>query len=114
MVKQFALGFLTSTIVISLCIWLARDQIIKWASMGYETIDQPALLLRNIELRKNGKVVGKIDSGTAILVKGRAKDSPMEYFSLLMGWENRGVDDKEVYRFLPKDESTLVEVVVSP
>jgi len=109
--KNFAFGFLTAAVVLLLAVWLARYEIIKWASVGYEAIDRPAVLLTNIELRQNGKGVGKMNEGAVVFVKGRAKDSPMEYFSVSLGWENRGIDDKTVYRVLTKEESVMVEMV---
>ena len=109
--KNFAFGFLTAAVVLLLAVWLARHEIIKWASVGYEVIDRPAVLLTNIELRQNGKEVGKMDKGAVVFVKGRAKDSPMEYFSVSLGRENRGIDDKTVYRVLTKEESVMVEMV---
>jgi hypothetical protein len=80
--------------------------------VGYEVVDQPAILLTDIELRQNGKEVGRINRGTAVFAKGRAKDSPMEYFSVSLGWENRGVEAQKVYRLLPKEESVFVEMVI--
>jgi hypothetical protein len=56
--------------------------------------------------------VGKIDKGTVVFIKGRAKDSPMEYFTVSLGWENRGVDAQKVYRVISKEESSLVEMVL--
>jgi hypothetical protein len=110
--KYFALGFITATAIIVLGIWLGRHQIIKWASVAYESVEKPAILLTDVELRQNGKQIGKVDKGAVVLVKGRAKDSPMEYFSVPLGWENRGVDAKTVYRILPQDDSSMVEMVL--
>jgi hypothetical protein len=36
----------------------------------------------------------------------------MEYFTVSLGWENRGVDAQKVYRVISKEESSLVEMVL--
>ena len=110
--RNFLFGFVAGAVILTLIAWFARQEILKWLSVGYESIDSPAVLLTDIELRQNGKEVGRVNKGTVVLLKGRAKDSPMEYFSISLGWETRGIDDKNVYRPVPKDQSTMVEMVV--
>jgi hypothetical protein len=112
--KHFVFGFITAAIVISAAVWLGRQEIVKWAAVGYEPVDRPAMLLVNVELRQNGKEVGKLSKGAPVFVKGRAKDSPMEYFSISAGWENRGVEADKVYRILSKNEAAFVEIVIPP
>jgi hypothetical protein len=70
------------------------------------------MLLLDVELRQKGKAVGNVNKGTVVVMKGRAKDSPMEYLLVPLGWENRGIDADKVYRILPKDQSTFVEMVL--
>ena len=110
--KHFAVGFVTALVVVALAAWLGRSDIIKWVSIGYESVDQPIELLTTIELQQKGKAVGKIEKGTVLVIKGRAKDSPLEYFSVPLGWENRGVESQKVYRLIPKDQSAFVDMVV--
>jgi|SRR6266853_3541642 len=110
--RNFLFGFVAGVAILLVVAWFARQDLLKWISVAYETVDSPAVLLTDIELRQNGKEVGRVNKGTVILLKGRAKDSPMEYFSVSVGWENRGVDDKGVYRAVPKDQSTMVEMVI--
>jgi hypothetical protein len=113
--KYFALGFVTAAVVLAVGVWFAwrdREQIVKWISVGYEPVDRPAVLLTDVELRQKGEAVGTLNKGTVVVMSGRAKDSPIEYLSVPLGWENRGVDAQKIYRILPKDESTFVEMVV--
>jgi len=113
--KYFALGFATALVVLTVGAWFAwqqREQIVRWVSLGYEPVEQPAMLLIDVELRQKGKAVGSINKGAVVLMKGRAKDSPVEYLTVSLGWENRGIDADKIYRVLPKSESTFVEMIV--
>src|SRR6266446_2966941 len=110
--RNFTLGFFTATIVLLLLAWFGRNNIIKWASIAYEVVEQPAVLLTSVELLQNGKEIGKIEKGAVLFLRGRAKDSPVENFSVSLVWETRGVDPKSVYRLVPKEQSVLLEMVL--
>ena len=110
--KYFSFGFLTAAVLLLSILWFARQEIVRWASIGHEPIQKPVVLLTDVQLRQGGKDVGRIEKGTVIRIDGRAKDSPMEYLSVSMGWENRGADAQKVYRTLSNEESALVEMVI--
>ena len=93
-------------------VWFGWHHIVKWASIAYEVVEQPTVLLTSVELLQNGKEIGKIEKGAVLFLSGRAKDSPVENFSVALVWETRGVDPKSVYRLIPKEQSVLLEMVI--
>lgn len=109
----FLLGFGCAVLLFAVVLWLVREELIKIVSQryGYVHEDRPVTLLRDIDLYQGENLIGHLKKGARIDFHGHAKDSPMEYYVLTMGWEARGIERKNVFKLTPSAD-TFVEISI--
>jgi len=109
-ILQFSLGLVAGAVIVAALAWFGRAEIFRSLSIGYQDIETPVELQTKVKLFQNGKQIGEIDQGAIVVLDGRAKDSPMEYFSFQLGWENRGLERGQVYKVFSKRGMSFTEM----
>lgn len=109
-VLVFLSGFLAAIVVLTVLFWLGRTHIMSWMSIGYQYVDRPVLLLKDFRIYQNGVEVGVLKSGTQINFIGYDKTSPIENYSIMLGWENRGTEREKLVKEIPRDKRVFMEL----
>lgn len=105
----FATGFLTALVLLVVLLWLGRDSVMQLFSFGYQYEKRQVVLLKDVRLYQNGTDIGYLKSGIRLRMDGFDKTSPIENYSIVLGWENRGANRGELFRE-SADDSVYTEL----
>lgn len=108
---MFVLGFLSALVLLAVSLWLGRDSLMHLITFGYQHEDRQVVLLKDFRLYQHGVEVGRLKSGTQFRFDGLDKTSPIENYSIIFGWENRGADREKLFRE-PSDSRTVFTELV--
>jgi hypothetical protein len=112
-ILMFVLGFLAALTAVIATAWFGRTKVVNLISesYGYKKAGQVVVLLQDFRLQQNGVEVGYLSKNTQLTFDGYAKDSPMEYYSVSLGWENRGAEREKLFKESPEKERAFLKLV---
>ena len=107
---MFVVGALTATIILGMLLWFGRTKVASLFSAGYEYQHRPVVLLRDFQIYQNGVAVGVLRAGAQVDFVGLDKTSPIENYSIMFGWENRGVDRDKLLKDATSSKRMFSEI----